>query len=236
MLLLGRAAERRGLTMFAAANEAGVSLRVFGRYFDTKRPSLRTVEAVGKGLGLPIIVARALCEQLTSDEIRAERELIAGEIGTRGRRLFGERATVASLAFQARTGASDDPGFGPRLPREAVGAAAVASVLARFGLETASDPVLGPYLGAVDAALGPYGFTLRAFVDDPLGIAARRREGVAAFLWMRSALDLSSDDEARIANIIAPYVDRAPHQPGEVDALEAARAAYHDAIRRAKGS
>ncbi|MGA7094757.1 MAG: hypothetical protein WBX23_12065 [Candidatus Cybelea sp.] len=236
MATLGKEADRRGYSMRAVAQQIGVDLRVFQRYFSVKTPRRETLEAVLRGLNklsprygtkYPSIVARALFGRFTVGQLQDELAVIVGEIGIHGSRIFGRNAIAASLAFRSATQGNEQKNARVRACR--------ASILARYGLRSETHPILGSHLGSVESALVRSGFSLLPFVDNQEAIIERKRRGISWFLLLNQTLGLSAEDQAKIGRVMEPYIAGAPFDVAQLELDDAARdaavAAYEQVVQ-----
>lgn len=234
MRLLGWEAEQRGHSMLGFAELIDVDLRVLRRYFDSECLASKTIRRIVKVLGYASIVARALANELTPEDIRAECKEIARRL-VFNEETFGANMLRAREGFLAATRANDV------LTRSVC----KASILMRNGLSGehyGANPILGNYLGAIEYATLPHGFSLRPFVQNEGAVAERKREGMAWLILLIQTLGLTERDVEAINRLLYPHIvsmevaqvseseyrvtEQVPSISISFDALNAARDAF----------
>lgn len=233
MALFGDVARHRKSSMRAVAQRAGVTIKAFQHYFDSRAPTIETMTKVAKALDLWPLAARALVGELTTEDILRERLIIRGDITNRGAPIFGEREALA-------IGGTFWSWSQERSNRQALVNACIESILARLGLSENPSDILGPGLGVIERALAFSGFSMRPFIQDERQIIERRREGASWFWLLCTTLGILEQDALKIRYILQPYgiptleewtsqafSCSSPDEKADIAAQIAAEEAYH---------
>jgi hypothetical protein len=228
MRLLVDLAHRRGMVLAQTCRLADQDAGSFRKTaLVTKVPQFPVIEAiVTRALGLPPIVARALCGQLTSRDIDDNIFLINGEVGIRSATLFGD---PDQAAMDMQSFWREHPAARER--------AVTAFVLARNDMTQPFDDALGYVLGAVEVAVRQDGFSLVPYI----ALQDRRRSrigaGISWFHLMRDSLGLSVKDERTIEGILSRYVSSGTRDDDVAARLQAERqaeCAYNEHLDQSK--
>lgn len=224
MQLLAREAARRGFSARGLADLIGRNETALSSSIQAQRPTKKTIQVIAQALWpeSPGLV-RLLADDLTQDDLDELQQLALGEVGVRRGRLFADSAGAANALRDAFKSLSKD---------------VVRQALLNFGLafhgidRSSADPILGPSLGALNAHLDPH-FSLRPFLIDSRDIVEARREGWAAFFWLRDSIGLSAYDEAQVLKIIGDYLVGAETEVDQTLREDAARKTAIAAFRAA---
>jgi hypothetical protein len=216
-------AERQEVSIREVARRCKRDAKTFWRTLEAERPQMVSVEQFADALGYGRAIARALVGRPTDRDVEDAKPRMIGEVSIRNTHLFAN-ATAAGEALRSALRAA---------PKDVVLRTVAAYTIAECGLDDSRvDPVLGPTLGAIEREMAPH-FSLRPFIANESAIRDRKREGLSWLMLMTDALGLSSDDEAAIGRIVAPYIgDLGMTSDEMVQDLElqgVARDAYRDA-------